>query len=395
MHGDTRARATLRLLSVALGGMALSASAQTAVENGLADPSQQQATGQGACVSDTWAATTLADAPSPRVDHTAVWTGTEMIIWGGRNDDGVLDTGARYDPAADTWTGTSMAGAPSARAWHTAVWTGTEMIVWGGETSSGARYDPSTDTWTPTSRVGVPLGRRYHAAVWTGTEMIVWGGDAVDFGRYDPATDTWATADDYNQTRFPSAVWTGTEMIVWGGFQGSGFEQDEMSRLGPNFPGGNRGRRYDPAYGSWTSTSLKGAPSGRRWHTGIWTGSEMIVWGGDPHGKIEPALDTGGRYDPLSDTWAATRTGAGGRYQHTAVWTGKDMIIWGGQGAGNAGERYYPTIDSWVAISGAGAPTARYEHTAVWTGTEMIVWGGHYGSSPFNTGGRYCADTGP
>ena len=32
----------------------------------------------------------------------------------------------------NTWTATSTAGAPAARAYHTAVWTGSEMIVWGG-----------------------------------------------------------------------------------------------------------------------------------------------------------------------------------------------------------------------------------------------------------------------
>src|SRR5438046_2115510 len=36
----------------------------------------------------------------------------------------------------DTWTATSTTGAPAARERHTAVWTGSEMIVWGGAGSS-------------------------------------------------------------------------------------------------------------------------------------------------------------------------------------------------------------------------------------------------------------------
>jgi hypothetical protein len=43
-----------------------------------------------------------------------------------------LNTGGVYDPGADTWAATSTANAPAAREMHTAVWTGSEMIVWGG-----------------------------------------------------------------------------------------------------------------------------------------------------------------------------------------------------------------------------------------------------------------------
>src|SRR5215208_5450483 len=102
----------------------------------------------------------------------------------------------------DTWTATTTANAPTARAWHTAVWTGSEMIVWGGVdnvvgySNSGGRYDPSTDSWTATSTTNAPTGRAGHAAVWTGSEMIVWGGfkfqpGALNTGgRYNPSTDS-------------------------------------------------------------------------------------------------------------------------------------------------------------------------------------------------------------
>src|SRR5881628_123349 len=46
--------------------------------------------------------------PQARFDHTAVWTGTEMIIWGG--DCGGFScppTGGRHDPAYDTWNPTT------------------------------------------------------------------------------------------------------------------------------------------------------------------------------------------------------------------------------------------------------------------------------------------------
>jgi hypothetical protein len=123
----------------------------------------------------------------------------------------------------------------------------------------------------------------------------------------------------------------------------------------------------------------------------------MIVWGGTIDGN--PGLDTGGRYDPGTNMWTATSTtnAPSGRMIHTAIWTGSEMIVWGGEGAGpvfrmplNTGRRYDPTTDSWMATSTTNAPSARFLHTSVWTGSEMIVWGGWT-----NTGGRYCAQPRP
>src|SRR5262249_51960083 len=134
----------------------------------------------GACTDDTWTPTGLTDVPDAREFPTAVWTGSEMIVWGGYPQ---LNTGGRYDPPTDSWAATSTANAPVGRELHTAVWTGTEMIVWGGlgtfgDLNTGGRYNPNTDTWAATSLINVPTGRDFHTAVWTGTEMIVWGGAA-------------------------------------------------------------------------------------------------------------------------------------------------------------------------------------------------------------------------
>ncbi len=87
-------------------------------------------TGPNGCVDDTWTATSTTNAPTARVGHTAVWTGTEMIVWGGgASGPTYLNTGGRYNPTTDSWTATSATNAPNARASHTAVWTGTEMSV--------------------------------------------------------------------------------------------------------------------------------------------------------------------------------------------------------------------------------------------------------------------------
>src|SRR5437016_3034758 len=121
-----------------------------------------------ACTDDTWTATsTVSKATAARELHTAVWTGSEMIVWGGTDFSGVLNTGGRYNPGTDSWTATSTTNAPAGRSNHTAVWTGTEMIVWGGLGSSGVlntvgRYNPGTHSWTDTSTTGAPADRYDH-----------------------------------------------------------------------------------------------------------------------------------------------------------------------------------------------------------------------------------------
>ena len=53
----------------------------------------------------------------------SVWTGTEMIVWGGINlGVGLIQTGGRYDPSTDSWSATSTAWrAPSSRPMAAAI----------------------------------------------------------------------------------------------------------------------------------------------------------------------------------------------------------------------------------------------------------------------------------
>ncbi len=114
----------------------------------------------------------------------------------------------------------------------------------------------------------------------------------------------------------------------------------------------------------------------------------MIVWGGATTG----VTNTGGVYDPATDTWTATSTTGAPtpRDGHTAVETGSRMVIWGGSDPLETGTGgiYDPTTDTWTATSATGAPAPRRNHTAVWTGSRMIVWGGTAGGNA-NTGGIY------
>lgn len=366
---------------------------------------------------DGWTPTTLTGAPEARTRHTAVWTGQEMIVWGGDAwIPGPLNSGGKYDPATDIWAATSLAGAPAARNQHTAIWTGNEMIVWGGHDSSnhlntGGRYDPQLDTWTFTTPSGAPSGRTHHTAVWTGQVMIVWGGyEAMDSGlsgvvasnttntggRYDPVTNSWISISTVGapSARFGhTAIWTGTEMIVWGGVDGTAIPTSNGVSYANNAL--RTGARYDPETDTWTPMTSVGCPPATDLHTAVWTGAEMLVWGGTtPTGADIP----GGRYWPELDSWTLLPTldAPNARYGHTAVWTGQEMIVWGGATSTYEarGAKYSVETNSWVATSLDDAPSGRLQHTAVWTGSRMIVWGGTEGGNT-DTGSIYGGDATP
>jgi len=130
-----------------------------------------------------WRAISTLNAPGPRLGHSAIWTGTRLIVWGGRNGSAALGDGASYNPISDAWTALSAVDAPSPRANHTAVWTGAEMIVFGGETAtgetaSGAAFDPTANRWRSLSVLGSPVARSGAVGIWSGTELIIFGGKA-------------------------------------------------------------------------------------------------------------------------------------------------------------------------------------------------------------------------
>jgi N-acetylneuraminic acid mutarotase len=332
---------------------------------------------------DTWSPMSLAGAPALRARHSTVYTGTEMIVFGGATYPFFAQRGdgGRYDLATNTWISLSTAGAPSARIQHGAFWTGNEMIVWGGndgvgtQFNTGARFNPTSDTWAPMSTVGAPSPRSLYSGVFTGTEMIVFGGEdssgpVTGGGRYNPSTNSWSAMSTISQPTpcvAQPAVWTGTEMIIWG--------------CGLNK---NAGARYNPATNTWAPMNPVGAPSGRKIFTAVWTGNEMLIWGGDDASAM--GLANGARYNPATDTWTniSIINAPAPRSYHTAHWTGSRMIVWGGYNGSFAspqiyykdGASYDPATDTWSPIEIIGAPEGRLYQSSVYTGSEMLIWGG-------------------
>jgi hypothetical protein len=246
-----------------------------------------------------------------------------MLIWGGliRSSGADYDDGAAYDPETNAWR--DLPPPPLApRSNGATVWTGDEMLVWGGAgddfLSDGAAYDPTTSIWRRVEPS--PLsGRIGAAAVWTGREMVVFGGcsNAGTFGdgaAYDPPSRTWRSlpSSPGPPRCFATAAWTGEKMLVWGGINDGERET-------------TNGALYDPANDAWVEMS----PGPLR-ATGpdpvlAWTGDEMLIWQGP----------TGAAYRPASDTWRELPM-MDRRSYSVAVWTGEMALLWGTESPGRS-----------------------------------------------------------
>jgi len=355
----------------------------------------------------------VAAAPlSGRFMPAAVWTGREMLVWGGAGCQGACTgqdirphaDGAAYDPSTDTWR--VLPPSPlAARVGALAVWTGRELIVWGGMdgerfVADGAAFDPAANRWRSLAlsplagRFSAPMGTVFQVpGVWTGTEMLVWGqGAGVDSpdadlpagAGYDPAADRWRLlAPAPVAPRIAVPVWTGHEMLVWGGQSGPGYFDD--------------GAAYDPATDRWRT--LPASPLAARFTFAVWSGAQMLVWGGE---SSDRAFDDGAAYDPAADRWLPLAPSPmTERRGFAMLWTGEEMVVWGGApGAGArllaTGAAYHLGTGRWREIDPWGA---RLLPAGVWTGREAVVWGG-IGSTEtgllasYADGGRLCLKEG-
>ena len=334
--------------------------------------------------------------PAPiaqRSDPSMVWTGKELLLWGGESGHPAVlhNDGAAYNPTTGRWR--TLATSPlSPRDLGVAVWDGREMLLWGGATTTGdplhvvadgAAYDPSTDTWRmlPAS----PLAPRADAfAVWTGATMVIVGGSSYvpkftthnDSAAYDPALDAWTAV---SAIPVPAghvfAMYTAAVQVSPGRL----LAFDEFTTCvfvcsgGDSF--GTDTFSLDEAAGSWnvvpvTAHALSGV------YQAIWTGHAVVAKGGTwcggcsgGGGPSPPQLTA--LFDPVRDTWTPLSDPLGQSYP-TSVWTGSALFSAGQAGRADA---YDPALGPWGWTTlPSDPPGCGPAFTAmVWTGRQVLM----------------------
>lgn len=291
-----------------------------------------------------------------RMGPTVVWTGAEAIIWGGWPEtprEGISPPaeGAAYDPATGAWR--MLPDSPiRGLSDHLSVWTGGEMLVWGGYTqirpkppSVGAAYNPKSGRW----RTLAPGPMRWASgatSVWAEAEWVIAIArdqtDGIQVAAYDPRRDSWRELP-----RVPGSlseenelVWTGSELLLMNSSAGmyrlaQGAEAwskadvsservgrqvvwtgDRLFGLASNYPAEPSFVAWDSASDAWSELPVPEPFT----HSGLfWTGDRLLL--------VEAAL----AFEPSSSTWTKLVPGSGfDPYEGVQVWAGDRLLALGG-----------------------------------------------------------------
>jgi hypothetical protein len=203
----------------------------------------------------------------------------------------------------------AKANAPEARAFGAGAVVGNVFYYLGGTTVGTLnnvtcwKYDIATNTWSAIAsmpNIGTGNGgvTNVDAAV-IGTDIYLPGGYSGIQGtdrllKYSTTANTWT---DITSDPVPTKVWSnatvvmGGKLYILGGNQNTGVTSANCYVYNPSFPAGLR----------WSSIAPMSL--GRRYPGAMTDGSYIYVAGGLNSSSVD--LDSGERYDPISDSWQA------------------------------------------------------------------------------------------
>ena len=323
--------------------------------------------------------------------------GGKLFIWGGKDQAGThLRSGAIYDPQTDEWTLTSVAtNTPSARVLASAAWTGSRVIVWGGRLDSGAddykngaSYDPVNDTWTTISEAN---DARAGAMVFASGNYVFFGGGwdkdgkELDKGeRYQWVNNSWQSTSNDVLARREHAGWVadGASLYVVGGRLDSGNVQGDA-------------RVYSLTTNLWSS--LQALPGARYGAFVTHQGSELWMWGGrdDSQAITSGYLLTGSTWSPKttlgqpSERWAPQRR-SGWAF---VLADGRSAVIAGHSYAGVNrldGGIYDPLNNAWSAVAAWPSTLAHDWGVGAWVNGQFVLWGGTSAGTATAVGERWA-----
>jgi len=287
--------------------------------------------------------------PSGRVLATAVSTGSSVIVWGGGNNAGSVDyaDGASFDLATQSWS--TIPDAPVALRAPIGVWTGTRALFWGGwdkantPAAGSLWFDPSSG-WATASTNGQPSARDSVAWGTSATDLFLSGGRIGALTKTDEtfgqalSTGTWTSLPKGPSARYGAfGAFDGERFVVWGGRDEASSKTDGQTLTGTTWVS----LPPSPMAGRWQSRRRAG------WAFAV--AQRVVLFAGGLSVSPETVLTDGTLLDASGSTaiWQPVSAWPSGESHEwgVGVWTGTELFVWGGQSANVLtlkGERYLP-----------------------------------------------------
>lgn len=305
---------------------------------------------------------------SIRGSHDVLWTGEEMIVWGGADGDRLpnLIDGAAFDPASSTWR--MLAPIPLDESTVTrAVWAGDVMIVVSREATFA--YDPAADNWSvigdgiyPPEYPGLMVDMGAGIAAWTSSGIQLFTPDSgtwtllpgPGFGTGEPWTSAVEVVDATLYAIGSAglcggrtlAYWNGTDWVSLGRVELDGGEYSDCSYPHQTGVAGAglvvwdsdmfETVRYDPVTNRWSLVDT--IPLG-----GTDFPSGSVPLGG---GFLVPQHGEAAIFDGTTSMWTRVVLPGGGE-DIEMVWTGEEILMWGWECCYGDGRDEFVSIDAW------------------------------------------------
>lgn len=348
---------------------------------------------------------TLPAAPiAGRSDAAGVWTGSQLLVWGGGVDRVVYADGASYDPATRAWQ--KLPPSPlSARADPAYAWTGRYLFVWGGQDaaghslSDGALYDPAARAWhrLPSAPIDKPASAQAVAA--DGRVVLLtgrMGAETIEAVEYLPDSNSWTPRFDLHLPKnhellFFTPLAAGDRVFIWSMWSHS-------TKIGPHSYAGWSGVDpyvFETGRRQWTSAPAVRPIDGTDVRQPLWDGRQVIIpsgerYCGDCTGPWAPPKP-GRMTDPDTGTHSAIAALPPSAYQPASlVWTGSALLAVEGGFSEHTATRWVvrpggtalwnPSTNRWSVLPRAPFVAGTGDAVIVWAGDRVLVWGELSGS---------------
>ena len=287
--------------------------------------------------------------------------------------------GAAYDPVTDGWRMIAASPVPAGGAptqvIPQGVWTGSELVVWGGWGDPiAAAYDPATDTWRDLPPGPLSAREAHAVAVWDGRVAVLGGREPLGPGELearldgavlDPATGQWTSlpdlppGDPFMAPGLVAATTADGRLFVVRLVTADAYVLEPDGAQWRSLGSAEVDRFLEPV-----------GVAGGRWLFG--------TNGGEGGATVAAVLDL------RTEQWSLTSPPPGITTGYLSAGTDDTVLVmaarWAHDSAPPSTLSWDPTTDTWSELE--PPPLAhRVASAAVWTGLELLVWGGA------NTGG--------